>query len=154
MACLAMACAFVLAACASTPADTPLPAVGGGGVSQGEDVLDVTMYQLIATPERYDGKTISVIGLGYFELAFGNENRWALYATRDDQDHSTCALVDIELPDALTPEAPKLRALMGKYVLAIGTFEAAQPIPPGVVVMKTCPGASTLHARYIGHWEF
>jgi hypothetical protein len=65
-------CIVVLCAQACTP---------GGDTSSAEEgrALRVSMVQLLASPERFDGKRIQVQGV--FQL--GNEER-ALYLSRDD----------------------------------------------------------------------
>lgn len=154
---IGVALACVLSACATYSAYRPLPALRAvqSATALGDGV-DVTMYNLITTPERYDGKVVHVIGVGRFEEGFDNENVWALYPTRDDLDHMTCALVYIaDLVPELQPETPKLGALMDKYVFVTGTFRAAAPVPPGVLVMDPCPNAGELHSvTSIAHWEF
>ncbi|MUV14597.1 hypothetical protein [Noviluteimonas gilva] len=144
--------ACVTAACASEPY-RPLPTLG---VSVQADALDVTIYQLIATPERYDGKLVSVIAFGYFETGFGSENRWAIFPTRDDMEHATCALVYIDLATELQPEAEKLAAFSDKYVFVSGVFEASHPLPPDVMLVnEPCPNAGILRrVSYVSHWEF
>ncbi|MCC8361624.1 hypothetical protein LK996_00810 [Lysobacter sp. A6] len=121
-----------------------------------EDAVVVTMYNLVTTPERYDGKVVHVIGVGRFESGFGAEDAWALYPTHDDSNHMTCSMVYVEnLVPELQPETPKLAALMDKYVWVTGTFRAAPPLAPGVISMRPCPNAGELHAvTQVSHWEY
>ncbi len=81
-------------------------------------VYDVTLIQLIATPERYDGKLVRVIGVGNLEfegdgLYLGKED--FLYRTRN------CIWLDIYGNPVIPYEESK--QYNGKYVLVEGTFD-------------------------------
>lgn len=150
---IGVALACVVSAC-TTDAYRPLPELRVAATT--EDAVVVTMYNLVVTPERFDGKVVHVIGVGRFETGFGAEDVWALYPTRDDLNHMTCAMVYIEnLVPELQPETQKLAVLMDKYVWVTGTFRAAPPLPLGVISMRSCPNAGELHAvTQIKRWEY
>jgi hypothetical protein len=76
---------------------------------------DVSMVQLIATPEKFDGKIIQVIG--FLRLEFEGD---ALYLHREDFDHMI-------LRNAIWVEFPQGKdrdKLNGRYVFLQGTFRA------------------------------
>jgi hypothetical protein len=79
-------------------------------------VPDVSIIQLIAAPQLYEGKIIRVIG--YLHLEFeGN----AVYLHREDFEHAI--LVDaiwINTPNALTKD--QREAVNNKYVICTGVF--------------------------------
>lgn len=78
--------------------------------------IDVTMTQLLATPERYDGKLVRVKGVGNLEFE-GN----ALYLSEQDWKHFTNAAVWINLGDEISYE--EAQKYNGKYVLVEGIFD-------------------------------
>ena len=75
----------------------------------------VSMVQLIATPEKFDGKTIQVVG--FLRLEFeGN----ALYLHREDYDHGIYRnAIWVDFP--ADQDAQKVN---GHYVLLQGIFRA------------------------------
>jgi transcriptional regulator with XRE-family HTH domain len=78
--------------------------------------IDVSMVQLLATPEKYDGKLVRVIGVGNLELE-GN------YLSLNKEDHAYGAgnSIWIELGDrAISYEEAK--EYNGKYVIVEGFF--------------------------------
>ncbi len=78
---------------------------------------DASLVQLIATPERFDGKHVRVVGYCWLEFE-GN----GLYLHRDDYLHGISrngVWLNLTERQRLTPE--KWR---GKYVLVEGTFRA------------------------------
>jgi len=76
---------------------------------------DVSIVQLLATPEKFDGKLVRVIG--FLCLAFEGD---AVYLHREDFDHSLTQ-------NALWVDVPEKRdeSLSRKYVLLEGTFDAS-----------------------------
>jgi hypothetical protein len=93
--------------------------LGGVRSSSGQSPTNVTVIQLIATPERYDGKLIRVIG--FLSLEFeGN----ALYLHQEDYEQ-------VIFRDAIwvevTPEMDRQKEVLDKhYVLLEGTFSATE----------------------------
>ena len=85
----------------------------------------VSIVQLIATPEKYDGHLIAVEG--YLSVEFED---FGLYLSHDDYDHlngDNAVWVDfkpgvLKGPAGMTPNDNK--ALQGKFVLVEGTFDA------------------------------
>jgi hypothetical protein len=79
---------------------------------------NVSMIQLIANPDKYDGKLISVIG--YLRLEFeGN----VLYLHEEDYEHSiTKNAIWVSVGPKMKPYADQLNM---HYVLLVGTFNAA-----------------------------
>ena len=79
----------------------------------------VSLLQLIASPERYDGKVVA--GIGFLDLEFeGN----AIYLHREDFDLG-------ESRNALWVDVPREMAVMqqrtvsGLYVICVGRFRAS-----------------------------
>jgi hypothetical protein len=83
------------------------------------EIRDVSMIQLIANPERYDGSPIRLIA--FLNLEFeGN----ALYLHREDYEKSLSAnAIWISLTDQQENSSKKLS---GGYVLVEGTFRAKE----------------------------
>ncbi|MBE7013490.1 MAG: hypothetical protein E7416_05425 [Ruminococcaceae bacterium] len=78
---------------------------------------DVTMVQLIATPERYDGKFIRVIGVGNLEF----ENN-CLSLSKEDLKYGVGNSIWLELGDkAISYEEAK--QYNGEYVIVEGFFD-------------------------------
>ena len=79
--------------------------------------VDVTLVQLIANPEKFDGKSIRVIG--FLRLEFeGNE----LYLHREDYEN---AILGDGIWVDVTPEMTKQKETLNMhYVLLEGTFSA------------------------------
>ncbi|WP_256080403.1 hypothetical protein [Massilia sp. YIM B04103] len=88
-----------------------------GTNAKSSELGDVSMIQLIANPQQYDGKPIRLIA--FLNLEFeGN----ALYLHREDFDKSLLSnAVWISLDDQQTRAAKKLN---GGYVLVEGIFNA------------------------------
>lgn len=82
-----------------------------------QDALDISIINLIATPEKYHGKVVRVIGVG--NLEFEGD---AIYLSRDDYKYVSNNGLWIELGEKATSydEAKKLN---GKYVIVEGTFD-------------------------------
>jgi len=78
---------------------------------------NVTLVQLIANPERFDGKLVRVVG--FLRLEFeGN----VLYLHREDYDH---AIVGNGIWVDVTPEIIEHKeALQMHYVLLVGIFDS------------------------------
>ena len=77
------------------------------------------MVQLIATPEKFQGKFVRVEG--YVSLEFED---YALYLTRDDYEHLTgdnAVWIDFKRGVLKSPDQ-----LNGKYVLIEGTYDARE----------------------------
>jgi hypothetical protein len=81
------------------------------------EIRDVSMIQLIANPDRYDGSPIRLIA--FLNLEFeGN----ALYLHREDYEKSLSSnAIWISLTDQ---QEKSSRKLSGGYVLVEGTFRA------------------------------
>ena len=78
---------------------------------------DVTMIQLIANPEKYDGKLVRVIGVGNLEFE-GN----CLSLSKEDLKYGVGNSIWIELSaKAITYEEAK--NYNGKYVIVEGIFD-------------------------------
>jgi hypothetical protein len=85
--------------------------------TSGRQPIDVTMVQLIANPEKFDGKLVRVIG--FLRLEFEGD---ALYLHREDYEISI--LGNGIWVDA-TPEINKQSKILNMhYVLLEGTFSA------------------------------
>jgi hypothetical protein len=84
---------------------------------EAEEPLNVTLVQLIASPEKFDGKLIRVIG--FLRLEFeGN----VLYLHREDYEH---AILGDGVWVDVTPEITKLRNTLNMhYVLLEGIFNS------------------------------
>lgn len=86
------------------------------------------MIQLIATPERYDGKKVSVYG--YLHLQFENT---ALYLSKEDSKYGGNALwvsfsKDLKLEttgNRITKKRPKLSHYDCRHVLVEGVFDSS-----------------------------
>jgi hypothetical protein len=80
----------------------------------------VSLVQLIATPERFDGKLVGLVG--FCHLEFEGD---AIYLHREDFDALlTRNAVAIDLPSSVPPE---FQGLSGKYVIVEGRFRAPGP---------------------------
>ncbi len=79
--------------------------------------IDVSMVQLLATPEKYDGKLVRVIGVGNLEFE-GNY----LSLSKEDYEYGAGNSIWIELGDrAISYEEAK--EYNGKYVIIEGFFD-------------------------------
>jgi hypothetical protein len=78
----------------------------------------VSLVRLMATPERYHGKTIQLVG--YLNLEFeGN----AIYLHKEDFDHGLCEnafWVDVSEKIAKRED---LKSYNKRYVIIVGTFD-------------------------------
>jgi len=86
---------------------------------QAEQPTDVTLVQLIANPEKFDGKLIRVIG--FLRLEFeGN----VLYLHREDYEN---AILGNGVWVDVTPAITKQRATLNKnYVIVEGIFSSSE----------------------------
>jgi len=89
---------------------------GSNAVNQ--NALDVSIINLIATPEKFHGKIVRVIGVGNLEFE-GN----AIYLSRDDYEQNISGnSLWIELGGGATPYN-EAKVFNGKYVIVEGTFD-------------------------------
>lgn len=93
--------------------------IGLGGWASAEQIKDVSIIQLIADPQRFDGQAIRVIG--FLRLEFeGN----AVYLHREDFEKSILQNgIWIELTESQLRSSGKLN---NGYVLIEGTFSASE----------------------------
>ena len=90
--------------------------------SPAENPQVVSLVQLIATPERFDGKLVTVIG--FFQLDEEGEGD-SLYLHHEDSRHAlTRNRVIVARNSAVTYQKLQLN---GNYVLVTGRFRAARP---------------------------
>jgi hypothetical protein len=100
----AVSVACVVAAFASARAEADMP-------------KDVSIVQLLATPEKFDGKLVRVFG--FLRLAFEGD---ALYLHREDDTQGlTRNALWVDRTEAMEREQEKLNA---HYVLIEATFDA------------------------------
>lgn len=88
----------------------------------------VSLIQLIARPEKYDGRLINIIG--YLSL---DREHSALYLHKEDFDHSLMSnAVSVHPTEAMLRDRQELR---GRYVILIGVFRAGERgrLDPSVV---------------------
>lgn len=89
-----------------------------GPDSARQAITTVSLLQLIATPERFDGRRVRVMGFLHLELE-GN----ALYVHREDLDANLVAnAIGIVPSPAVTAQRKRLD---DRYVLVEGTFQAS-----------------------------
>lgn len=79
--------------------------------------IEVSMVQLLATPEKYHGKLVRVIGVGNLEFE-GNY----LSLSKEDHAYGVGNSVWIELGNKATPYE-KAKKYNGKYVIVEGFFD-------------------------------
>lgn len=93
--------------------------LGTTGWASATPVKDVSIVQLIANPERYDGQDVRVIG--FMRLEFEGD---ALYLHREDFEHSILNNgVWIDLTDSQQKSSAKFN---NSYVLVEGRFSASE----------------------------
>lgn len=112
-----LVCAGLLAGGCIPRSDAPTTSDAGMGDSSAAPVA-VSLINLIATPERYEGSRVQVVG--YLRLDFEGT---ALFLTRDDflaQNYRSAVWVS-----APVTTRQKWRGLGDKYVLVEGTFSTA-----------------------------
>lgn len=92
--------------------------LSGCVVHAGAEVYDVSMIQLVATPEKYDGRQVRVIG--FLRLEFEGD---ALYLHREDYENGLSRnAVFLSIPGG-TPAGTKER-VDNNYVIIEGTFDS------------------------------
>lgn len=79
--------------------------------------VDVSMVQLLATPEKYDGKLVRIIGVGNLEF---EENYLSL--SKEDHEFGAGNSIWIELGDKAIPYE-EAKEYNGKYVVVEGFFD-------------------------------
>jgi hypothetical protein len=95
-----------------------------GPIPEGQVPL-VSLIQLIANPQTYDGKRVRVIG--YLHLEFETE---AIYLHREDfEQRINQNAVWLELPANLTKSQKE--AVNDKYVICTGVFKAIEGVTLG-----------------------
>ena len=123
----AVAVAVAFSGCASTGADQ----IG----SMSSDAIDVSTYQLIAAPEKYDGRMVSVTGVVAFDFSF--EGVSLIYPTKDDHRYGTNAFISLHsLSNVLADKSKSLSMLNGRFARVVGKFHAQpipDPAPPGSI---------------------
>lgn len=93
----------------------------------------VSVHELLGSPEAFDGKEVSVIGVAQFDFGFS-----ALYTSKDDLAHNTFSYVGIEsLSTDLLNEKASLVKLTGKFVLVEGVFHM-QPRAWNTICVGRC----------------
>ncbi len=91
---------------------------GLGDAARSAEIPEVSLIQLIASPERYDGKRVRVEGFALIEFE-GN----ALYFHKEDKDVGLSKnAIWLEVPEE---KETKWKLHSGSYVLVVGTFRAA-----------------------------
>ena len=97
---------------------------------------DVSVQELLGSPDVFDGKEVRVIGVAKFDFRF--EGVSALYTSKDDLSYGTFSLVGIASFDTeLTKHKASFAKLTGKFVLVEGVFHAV-PKNWGTVCIGTC----------------
>ncbi|MFP5236501.1 MAG: hypothetical protein ACLGSD_11415 [Acidobacteriota bacterium] len=87
-----------------------------GGPDNGPQ--DVSMIQLIANPQRYDGKRVRIIG--FLHLEFEGDS---IYLHREDFEFGiTKNALWIDVPRDMTPD--QIKSVNDNYVICTGTFAA------------------------------
>jgi uncharacterized secreted protein with C-terminal beta-propeller domain len=94
----------------------------GRGTAGGFAVAPVSLINLIATPEKYDGKWVQVEGVCSFEFE-GN----ALYLSRDDRNHlitKNAIWASWDTLGAQPYDLPFMFKFDGRHVLVEGYFDS------------------------------
>ena len=109
-----------------------------------QDVVEASIYELLAAPDRFDGRPVQVIGVGSF--SFIHEGFSGIYVTTDDFKHQTKGVIELHLLEPHFEKREKeLIRLTGKHVLVEGVFHA-RPVAPEpaegfkIVCVGTCWG--------------
>ena len=90
---------------------------GGFGSLSGNYVVDVSMTELIATPERYHGVKVRLTAVGNLDFE-GN----CISASKEAWENYTNDRIWIELGEELALHAERLRRYNGEYVIIEGVF--------------------------------
>jgi hypothetical protein len=86
----------------------------------GDTVQDVSLVQLIAQPEKFDGKRVRFIG--FLRIEFEGD---AIYLHREDFDHGISRnAVWINIPADMTKQ--QRSEVNMRYVVCVGVFQAAR----------------------------
>ena len=91
---------------------------GGFGSLSGNYAVDVSMIDLIATPERYHGVKVRLIAVGNLDFE-GNY----ISASKEAWENYTNDRIWIELGEQLAPHGERLRRYNGEYVIIEGVFD-------------------------------
>lgn len=91
---------------------------GGFGSLSGNYVVDVSMIDLIATPERYHGVKVRLVAVGNLDFE-GN----CISASKEAWENYTNDRIWIELGEQLAPHGERLRRYNGEYVIIEGVFD-------------------------------
>jgi len=94
----------------------------GLGHAQQRPAVSVSLVQLIATPERFDGKQVRVVGF----LGFGGVEGDGLHLHKDDYDNNTGNAVAIDRTKEMLRDRAKL---YGNYVVIEGVFRREEKPP-------------------------
>jgi hypothetical protein len=142
--------ATLLAGCASTDFDQ----IG----SDPDYSIDVSPYQLLAAPEKYDGRLISVMGVASFDFSF--EGISFIYPTKDDYRYQTDSYIRLyTFSKELSAQRATLSQLNGRFILVAGIFHAQaipDPTPPGQIgcLWPGCNGGGYIsEIRYVQRVE-
>ncbi len=79
---------------------------------------NVTLVQLIATPEKYDGQRIRVVGVGNLEFE-GN----AIYLSKEDLSYRIYNAVWLDFDNNTSLSYEEAMQYNGKYVIVEGIFD-------------------------------
>ena len=93
---------------------------------------DVSIIELIATPEKYDGKLVRVIGVGLIETDHGDFED-SLYLNKEDYEIHTGNSLRLEMGiRAISREDASI--FNGKYVIVEGFFKQTdEPLHSGLL---------------------
>ena len=91
---------------------------GGFGSLSDNYVVDVSMINLIATPERYHGVRVRLTAVGNLDF----EGNYISASTEAWENH-TNDRIWIELGEQLAPHGERLRRYNGEYVIIEGVFD-------------------------------
>ena len=90
---------------------------GGFGALESDYAVDVSMAELIATPERYHGVKVRLVAVGNLNFE-GNY----ISASKEAWENYTNDQIWIELGEELALHAERLRRYNGEYVIIEGVF--------------------------------
>jgi len=90
---------------------------GGFGALESDYAVDVSMTELIATPERYHGVKVRLTAVGNLDFE-GNY----ISASKEAWENHTNDQIWIELGEQLAPHGERLRRYNGEYVIIEGVF--------------------------------
>ena len=90
---------------------------GGFGALESDYAVDVSMAELIATPERYHGVKVRLVAVGNLNFE-GNY----ISVSKEAWENHTNDQIWIELGEQLAPHGERLRRYNGEYVIIEGVF--------------------------------